>query len=97
MEIRDEDLAHLERLARVRLDDDERGSIREDLTRVLDQFARLREVDTEGLEPLVRPVHLENVLREDRVEPSLPAERALELGQDRQDGFFKVPRTLDQD
>jgi aspartyl-tRNA(Asn)/glutamyl-tRNA(Gln) amidotransferase subunit C len=95
--ITDEELAHLERLARIALEPDERRSIREDLSRVLAYFDSLRELDTDGVEELVRPVPARNVLREDEVQPSLPRHVAMALAVESEDGFFKVPRTLEEE
>lgn len=95
MKIDEDALRHLETLARLRVPQDDRSAVMEDLTRVLDTFAQLGEVDVEGVEPMVRPVHLENVLRDDAVTPSLPPGRALAAGRAERDGFFEVPRTLD--
>ena len=37
----------------------------------------------------------ENVLRDDEVRPSLPQERALANAPEQADGFFRVPRILE--
>ena len=97
MKITDEQLAHLENLARIELRPDERAGLRDDLSRVLDYFETLAELDTEGVEEMVRPVHLENVLREDRVTGSLPREVVLELSVETEAGYLKVPRTVEGD
>lgn len=95
MKISDEQLTHLEKLARIALDPEERESLRDDLSRVLEYFETLNELDTDGVEEMVRPVPLANVLREDEVHESLPQEVALGLGVETEDGFFKVPRTVE--
>lgn len=97
VKLSDAELAHLEKLARISLEPGERESIREDLSAVLGYFESLGELDTEGVEELVRPLPLENVLREDEPRPSLPQEIALGLGVAGEDGFFKVPRMLDEE
>ncbi|MEX2542982.1 MAG: Asp-tRNA(Asn)/Glu-tRNA(Gln) amidotransferase subunit GatC [Trueperaceae bacterium] len=97
MSISDEQLAHLETLARIALDDGERESVREDLGAVLAYFDSLSRLDTEGVEELVRPVPLSNVLREDETRESLPRSTALALGVETEAGFFKVPRTVEED
>lgn len=95
MKISDQELAHLEKLARIALDPGEREALRDDLSRVLDYFETLNELDTEGVEEMVRPVPLSNVLRDDEVHESLPQEVALGLAIETEDGFFKVPRTVE--
>ncbi|HEX7004769.1 MAG TPA: Asp-tRNA(Asn)/Glu-tRNA(Gln) amidotransferase subunit GatC [Trueperaceae bacterium] len=98
MKISDEELGHLEKLARIEVPPQERESLRDDLSRILEYFETLGELDTEGVEEMVRPVHLENVLREDEVTGSLPREVVLELAvETSEEGFLKVPRTVDED
>lgn len=97
MSISDEQLTDLETLARLALDQGERESVRQDLGTILDYFESLSRLDTDGVEELVRPVPLSNVLREDETQLSLDRETALALGVETEDGFFKVPRTVEED
>ena len=93
MKISHEEVLRLERLARVRLSDGERDTVRADLERVLGHFDELAAIDVEGLEPMLRPVHVEDGTREDRLRESLPQEKVLEVGNARHEGFLRVPRT----
>lgn len=93
MRISDADLLHLESLTRLRLDADERATVRKDLERVLSHLGELAAVDVTGLEPMLRPVHVEDGTREDRSRPGLSQDEVLRLGQARHEGFLKVPRT----
>lgn len=93
MEIRDEDLTHLARLARLRLPDDERERLRGDLERVLGHLGELAAVDTDGLEPMLRPVHVEDGTRSDATRPGLEQATVLALGRASEDGFLRIPRT----
>lgn len=90
------DMAHLQRLARLDLDPAEAAALAGDVAEILAYFAQLAEVDTDGVEEMVRPVVPERAWREDAVAPSLPRERALELANASQDGFVRVPRTVDE-
>src|SRR5207247_1515355 len=56
---------------------------------------QLKEVDTEGVEPTATVLPTENVFREDAVKPSLTQERALANAPDQADGFFRVPKILE--
>lgn len=93
MTIDDAELRRLERLARIRLDDEERATLRDDLQRVLGHLGELAAVDVEGLEPMLRPVHLPDATRRDRIAPGLPRATVLALGQAHEDDFLRVPRT----
>lgn len=96
MPVSDADLDHMARLARITLADDERAALRDDLGAILAYFEQLSEVDTEGLEEMVRPVVPASATRPDSPAPSLPEERVHELANAVQDGFVRVPRTVDE-
>jgi len=93
MRLGDDELAHLARLARLRLDPTEAPDLQADVEAVLEHLGALADVDVDGLEPMLRPVAVEGGLRVDRVEPGLDPERARDLAQARSDAFVRVPRT----
>lgn len=93
----DADLAHLTRLARLHLRDDEVEQVRTDLERVLSYLGDLANIDVEGLEPMLRPIHIEDAAREDAIEQGLTQDQVLTLAQASQDDFVKVPRTAADD
>jgi len=94
--IDDAALDHLQRLARLTVPEHERDAVKRDLAEVLAFVAHLNEVDVSGVSELTRPVTPPRTLRQDAHAPSLPRERALELAPEVQDGFFQVPRTVDE-
>lgn len=94
--IDDATLDHLQRLARITVPADERERLKHDLGEVLGFVAQLREVDVEGLSELTRPISTAGVTRQDEPSPSLPRERALAMAPATRDGFFEVPRTVDE-
>ena len=82
---------HVARLARLRLDDAEVETMTGELSKVLDHIEKISELDLEGVEPTSHVVELENVLREDVPRPSLPREKALEQAPDSDGSGFRVP------
>ncbi len=88
---------HLASLARLELTPDEREAMTQDLSRVLGYFEQLREVDTSGVEEMQRPVNLVNVLRDDVSGVAFPAAVIEALAPETQDGFIRVPRTVEAD
>lgn len=96
MAIRDEELAHLLTLARLELEPGEAAQVRDDVSRVLEYFETLSELDTAGVEPLVRPLAVENALRADDIRSPLDRTAALSLGRTDDDGRFIVPRTVEE-
>jgi aspartyl-tRNA(Asn)/glutamyl-tRNA(Gln) amidotransferase subunit C len=89
-----DDVAHVARLARLQLSEDELARFTVQLAAVLDHARDVESLDTTGVEPTAHPLPLVNVLRDDVVRPSL--DRALVLAQapDVEDHRFRVPRIL---
>jgi len=96
MSISDADMAHLLELARLAVSDAEAAALKEDLNDILGYFEQLRDLDTEGVEELARPIVTENVFRDDHVTSSLPEAAVTALAVEEQDGYFRVPRTVDE-
>jgi len=97
MSARDVDMEHLLRLARLDLDPDEATSVAADVAEVLAYFDQLAEVPTDGVEELARPILPSRTWRPDEPKPPLARERVTDLVNAAQDGFVRVPRTVDED
>ncbi len=82
-------------LARLELSPPEKARLTTDLNGILGQFARLQELDTQGIPPTSHSLPLQNVLREDAVRPSLPREQATANAPDKRDGNFIVPQIME--
>lgn len=91
-----EDVERLARMARLGLTEEEKERLQQDLSQILRAFEGLRQVPTEGVEPTAHLVPLQNVLRADEVRPSLPREQVLANAPETRDGFFRVPRILEE-
>ena len=90
-----DEVARVAFLARLELSDAEKQRLTTDLNTILDQFARLQELDTAGVPPTSHSLPLQNVFREDAVRPSLPREAAVANAPDKRDGNFIVPQIVD--
>lgn len=86
----------LARMARVELSDDERRELLPELDAMLEFAGRLEEVDVADVPEWTPPVPPTEGLRPDEIRPSLPRDAALALAPAAQDGFFRVPRTVDE-
>lgn len=89
------EVAHIAELARLELTPEETERYREQLSAILDYAAILQKVDTSAIPPTATVLPLRNVMREDRVEPSLPVEDVLANAPDAAEGHFRVPAILD--
>jgi aspartyl-tRNA(Asn)/glutamyl-tRNA(Gln) amidotransferase subunit C len=90
MALTSEEVLHIARLARISLSDADVQRFTAQLSGILDQFAALAAVDTEGLEPTAHPLPLSNVMRADLVAPSLTRDEVLANAPEQEDGFFRV-------
>ncbi|MDQ7819697.1 MAG: Asp-tRNA(Asn)/Glu-tRNA(Gln) amidotransferase subunit GatC [Armatimonadota bacterium] len=86
---------HVARLARLELTADERARLARQLSHILEYFARLDRLDTEGVEPTSHVVEMSNVFRDDVPGTPLPREVVLASAPEHEDGFFKVPPILE--
>jgi aspartyl-tRNA(Asn)/glutamyl-tRNA(Gln) amidotransferase subunit C len=82
---------HVAKLARLRLDEDEVERMPAELSKILEHVETMNELDLDGVEPTSHVVDLTNVLREDVPRPSLDRETALAQAPDAADGGFRVP------
>ena len=86
-----EQVLHVAKLARLRLDDAEVATMAGELSGILEHVDRIRGLDLEGVEPTSHVVELENVLRADRPWTSLPPAVALASAPDPFEGAFRAP------
>jgi aspartyl-tRNA(Asn)/glutamyl-tRNA(Gln) amidotransferase subunit C len=88
------DVAHVAKLARLDITEDEIDLFAEQLAAVLDHAADVAALDTAGVPPTAHPLPLRNVLRPDEPRPSLDRDEVLAQAPDAEDRRFKVPRIL---
>ena len=89
--LRREDVVHVARLARLKLEEPEVKRMAEELSKVLDHVDRIRELDLEGVPPTSHVVDVGNVLRADEPTPCLPRDEILAAAPEPVDGGFGVP------
>ncbi len=87
-------MAHVARLARLDLTDNELEEFTEQLGAVLEHARDVEALDTAGVPPTAHPLPLSNVLREDTVLASLDREEVLAQAPAVEADRFRVPRIL---
>ncbi len=92
-----DDVAHVARLARLRLSPVELEKMRDQLSNILDHFQMLQQIDVSTVPPTAQVTDLVNVLREDEIRPSLPREQALANAPEQQDGMFRVRAIFEEE
>lgn len=88
------DIQHLASLSSLALADDEVDGLRQDLENIIGYIKQLGELDTSGVEPTYQVTGLENVWREDEVQPGISRDELLELTPEKQNNQVKVPQVL---
>lgn len=90
------DVEHVAHLARLGLTDEELGRLEGQLNHILEQYKILAELATDDIAPTAQTIELENILRDDVVQPSLPVEAVLANAPARDGDFIVVPAILDE-
>jgi aspartyl-tRNA(Asn)/glutamyl-tRNA(Gln) amidotransferase subunit C len=93
-EISPDTVKRVAQVARLQLSESELQKFSKDLEAMLDAFKDLERLDTKGVKPSFQPIETKNVLRKDRVEPSLTQEQALSNTKNKEKGFFKGPKAV---
>ncbi len=89
------EVEHVAQLANLALTDEEQELFREQLSSILEYASRLQQVDTDAIPPTSTVLPVENVMRSDTVQPSLPQEDVLANAPATEDGCFRVPVVLE--
>jgi aspartyl-tRNA(Asn)/glutamyl-tRNA(Gln) amidotransferase subunit C len=92
-----DEVAHLARLARLAVTEEELDVFAGQLDVILQAVARVGEVAAADTPPTTHSVPLTNVLRDDVVVPCLTPAEVLAGAPDPRDGRFRVPRILDEE
>lgn len=97
-EISRDEVAHLARLSRLALREEELIHFAEQIDGIVETVAAVQEVDTEGIAPLSHPTQNVDgdvsVMREDVPESLLTAEQALDQAPKQAQDRYQVPRIL---
>ena len=88
---------HVAHLARLRVTDEEVARFAEQLSSILGYVDQLNQLDTGDVPPTAHPLPVSNVFRDDVVQPPWDPNRALCNAPQSEDGFFRVPKVLDQE
>jgi aspartyl-tRNA(Asn)/glutamyl-tRNA(Gln) amidotransferase subunit C len=96
MSVSKEEFESLSQLARLKLSESEKTSLRGDLDGILEHMRALSEVDTQSVAPMTHVGHNDesSALRSDEVLPSLPQKEVLSAAHHHEDGCFVVPSIL---
>lgn len=94
--ISEEAVRHIALLSRLECSDAEIHRFAGDLNAILEYVEKLRELDTDAVEPTSHAMPQTNVFRDDEVRPSLSNEQALANAPEAEEGHFRVPPIIQQ-
>ena len=97
MSITRDEVAHLARLARLALGEEELDHFATQLDQIIGAVARVQEVTAEDIPPTSHALPITNVFRPDRLLPCLTPEQALAAAPAAEDQRFRVPRILEEE
>lgn len=94
MEVNDAMIDKLANLCRLKFDETEKISVKNDLQKMIHFVEKLNELDTSGVDPLLHMSDNINVLRTDEVNGSISREAGLQNAAVHDEHFFKVPKVI---
>lgn len=99
MSISKQQVLHVANLAKLKLTEKEVARFQKQLSKVLDYFEQLNEIDTSKTKPTSQTTGLKNVFRKDEIDEkdSLSQKDALSGTEDVHNGYFKVPAIFEKD
>jgi aspartyl-tRNA(Asn)/glutamyl-tRNA(Gln) amidotransferase subunit C len=97
MPLSSEDVEKIALLARLKLTPEEKALYQEQLSAVLDYAERLNQLDIEDVPPTASAVSLQNVMRDDAVEPSLARRDVLYNAPKHALNQFQIKAVLDNE
>ncbi len=95
MKISRDEVAHVGRLARLALTDQELDELTSEMDAILDYVEQLNTLDTEGIVPTSHAVPMENAFREDRPRAGFTPEQALANAPEKAENAFRVRRVIE--
>jgi aspartyl-tRNA(Asn)/glutamyl-tRNA(Gln) amidotransferase subunit C len=95
VEISKQEVEKVAKLARLELTENERAAFAKQLSQILTHVETLKGYDTTGVEPTATVLGQVNVFRPDDVRTSLSVERATANAPESIDGFFVVPKIIE--
>ncbi|RIJ36998.1 Asp-tRNA(Asn)/Glu-tRNA(Gln) amidotransferase subunit GatC [Pontibacter oryzae] len=85
-------IAHL---ARLEFNEEKEQAVLQDLNKILNWVDKLRELDTDNIEPLIHMSEEVNVLREDEVRNTITHDEALLNAPKKDSDYIRVPKVME--
>jgi aspartyl-tRNA(Asn)/glutamyl-tRNA(Gln) amidotransferase subunit C len=96
MEITNQEVEKVAKLARLEITQAEKEAFAKQLSQILTHVETLKQYDTTGIEPTATVLGQVNVFRDDVIRPSLPVDKALANAPAREGDGFSVPKIIEE-
>ena len=94
MNVDKETLHKVAHLARLNIKPEEEAKLLSDMSDILSWVEKLKEVDTDQVEPLTHMTREVNIMRADEAQKTIERADALKNAPKKDEQFFKVPKVL---
>lgn len=89
------DVQHLAKLSNLTLSESEIDRLGSDLDKILNYIEKLKELNTDGVEPTYQVTELQNIYRQDEItETDIKRENLLDLAPESDGESIKVPKVM---
>ena len=88
-------IKHISKLSRISVDDEKAKKLAGDMNSIFDFIEKLKELDTDNVEPLTSVAETSLKLRVDEVKSGNIREQVLKNSPDENEDFFVVPRVVE--
>lgn len=89
------DVEYVSKLARIKLSDEERRILSDQMSNILSYVEKLNQLDTNSVSETQHILALQNILRPDVVKTSIAAQKVLKHAPSSRDQFFIVPSVIE--
>ena len=91
-----EQVKHIATLCRIGTTAEDVAGFQDQLSNILEQFEKLKELDTANVPPTAQPFPVENVFRADVERPSLPVDDILRNAPQRDGDLLRIKAVLEE-
>ena len=95
MTINDETLENLSKLSKIKIDDNLRDKLKEDLNLTMNMIDKINKIDCDQIEELSHPIKDNFNLRGDVVSEDINRESLQKTSNKTEDGFYLVPKVIE--
>jgi aspartyl-tRNA(Asn)/glutamyl-tRNA(Gln) amidotransferase subunit C len=95
MTINNETLKNLSKLSKIKIDDNLRDKLKEDLNLTMNMIDKINKIDCDQIEELSHPIKDNFNLREDIVSHDINRESLQKNSDKTEDGFYLVPKVIE--